>query len=1075
MENNDYRNAIINVVTDHSVRQSVITIDRLVGYVKNNGVSHIIVSDYNTLSGTADLIKKRKQSNIKVSVGVKIQLLHNGYTGYITLIAKNHAGYIALCKILRDGYNNQIRGLPIIDLDVLKMHCGYGTSGYYNIIITTCGLDGLFFDLIKECQSEAMVLLRSLVDIFDEKNVFVEVQYHGYSSEQQHYPVMANMAELVGVGLLATNDPRYIYCSDEEVTAYNVVKYAQNKRAVPITAADNEYYIKPPDKLREALSCILYDDQVDNSINNIAVLAEACDLKFPNQLHYPKYKNDDGRPSAEILREMVRKNIPKKYKQWTEQHEARLNHELDVIISMGYEDYMLIVADYVSFARTKGKEKFQNDNAVVVGPGRGSAVGSIVCYLLSITDVDPISNGLLFERFLNRARTSMPDIDVDFAKCIKDDVIDYVKQKYGYNAICKISVSNKYSARGAISLCSEYLEKKNKDQSYLFIGNAITEFLKKEGKDTKYGISDHVDELLSVVQGIDKEKASQIIKAAIMIENAISYKSVHPSGVIIADTDIADCVPIKIEQDGDLIAECDKDEAEGFYHLLKMDFLTLTALDLISYTIRSISAKEHISVSFERITYEKEVFENIISKGHTDFIFQLSKPDMKQVLRSIKPRSIDELMLVLSVSRPGPKQYIDLICKIKNGEENPKYLLPELEPILKETYGCIVFQEQVMRIFTDLAGYSTGEADVVRSAIAKKKKIVIVAEHDKFLQGCENNGIDKEKANALYDQIVNFGEYCFNKSHASAYAIIAYRMAWLYYHYPQYFLCYAPFFFDNETSIFFEECIRNRIKIVSPSVNKSKNKNRVVREGILLGYSMISGIGSFGEVIERNRYEQGKYIDLVDFILRINPTDFVIKTLALSGAFDCLGIDRQSVADNSLDIIRIGKTIKCFIEKLKYTQDGYERTRIEHEIAECKAQITKLSTGNNNPDIAARIKIEVEVFGFPVSLGGEWLDSARNNQVITSICNLTLGYHTLCGVVYNVDILKTLGKKEEYAKIKIYDGTGVIECTVSSRYYPQFKDVIIKGFIVNVTGNYTYDEDRNQYTFWVNDITLFRL
>ena len=398
----------------------------------------------------------------------------------------------------------------------------------------------------------------------------------------------------------------------------------------------------------------------------------------------------------------------------------------------------------------------------------------------------------------------MPDIDVDFAKCIKDDVIDYVKQKYGYNAICKISVSNRYSSKGAINLSSEYLGKKYNDQAYLFIGITMISYLRNEDTDKRFCLTDYMDDLLSIAH-IDKRKAADILKIASCLEKTVSHKSVHPSGVIIADTDVVDCVPVKMEQDGDLIAECDKDEAEGFYHLLKMDFLTLTALDLISYTMRSISVKEHICVSFEQIPYEKEVFESIINQGYTDFIFQLSKPDMKQVLRSIKPQSIDDLMLVLSVNRPGPKQYIDTICKIKSGEEQPQYPVPELEPILKETYGCIVFQEQVMRIFTDLAGYSSGEADMIRSAIAKKKKAVIVAEHDKFLDGCVKNGLDKEKANSLYNQIVDFGEYCFNKSHAAAYSLIAYRMAWLYYHYPQHFLCFAPFFSDSKTTIFYEE------------------------------------------------------------------------------------------------------------------------------------------------------------------------------------------------------------------------------------------------------------------------------
>lgn len=1075
MGQDDNINAIINLTTDHSERQSAITIERLVDFAKANGVSNIIVSDYNTLSGTADLVTKCNQNRIKASVGVKIQLSYKGYIGYITLIAKNHSGYDAICKVLRDGYLNQRNGVPIIDLDILQKYCGEGTGGYDNIILSTGGMDGLLFSMLSDQDSSVSTLMKNFIALFERKNVFVEVQFHGFVKEQQCFPKMATLAETIGVGLLATNDPRFVTCSDDEITAYQIIKYANTKRIETITDADKEYYIKPPEKLREALSCILFDDQVDIAIDNINVLADACDLQFPEINHYPKFCSPDGRASEEVLREMVRKNIPTRYKQWTELHETRLNHELDVIISMGFADYMLIVADYVGFTKNAGKRRFQNDHAVVVGPGRGSAVGSIVCFLLGITDVDPIYHGLLFERFLNPARTAMPDIDVDFAKCIKDDVIDYVREKYGNSSVGKLSVNVLFSLRESISITAKYLSAINQDQDYIFIGNKMVDYLKMFDKDNNVSMVEHENGLLSIAQEMNKEKGTRIINSATLIANIISHKSVHSAGVIISDAELADCVPIKMDETGGIIAECDKNEAEAFFHLIKMDFLTNKSLDFTAYVISAVRLKENKTIVYNQIPEDCDVYEKIICKGYTDYVFQLSNRDMKQLLQRLCPHSFNDLMLIISINRPGPKQYIDSICKIINGEEQPKYLVPQLEPILKQTYGCIVFQEQVMRIFTDLAGYSMEEADNVRAAISKKKRVLIEKEHNKFVLGCVKTGIDKEKANTLYDQIVDFAEYSFNKSHAVAYTLIAYRMAWLYYHYPQYFLCYAPFFFDNQISIFFEECIRNKIQIMTPNVNKSKNKNRVVREGIVLGYSMIAGIGAFGEAIERNRYEQGVFVDLADFILRVTPTGFVIKTLALSGAFDCLGIDRQLVADNSLDIIRIGKTIKCFIEKLKYTKDGYERTQIEHEIAECKAQITKLSTANNNSDTAARIENEVGLFGFPVSLSGEWLDSARNNQVKTSICNLTLGYHTLCGVVYNVDILKTLGKKEEYAKIKIYDGTGVIECTVSSRYYPQFKDVIIKGFIVNVTGNYTYDEDRNQYTFWVNDITLFRL
>ena len=694
---NNNINAIINVVSDHSERQSAINIDRLVDYAKANGVSHIIVSDYNTLSGTADLVTKCNQNRIKASVGVKIQLSYKGYIGYITLIAKNHSGYVAICKVLRDGYLNQRNGVPIIDLDILQKYCGEGTGGYDNIILSTGGMEGLIFNMISDQDSSVSTLMKNFIAIFERKNIFVEVQFHGFVKEQQCFQKMATLAETVGVGLLATNDPRFVTCSDDEITAHQILKYAHSKSVEPITDADKEYYIKTPEKLREALLCILFDDQVDKAIDNIKVLADACDLQFPDVLHYPKFKSVDSRPSAEVLRDTVYKNIPCRYTHWTEQHETRLNHELDVIISMGFADYMLIVADYVGFAKSAGKERFQNEHAVVVGPGRGSAVGSLVCYLLGITDVDPISQGLLFERFLNPARTAMPDIDVDFARCIKDEVVDYVRGKYGNSSVGKLSVNVSFSLKESIIITAKYLSKLNNDQDYIFIGTSMIELFKKDDLDNIPGQDSHMNKLLSVVQSVDKEKATQILKSAAILENTISHKSVHSAGVIVSDVDLTDCVPIKMDETGGIIAECDKNEAEAFFHLIKMDFLTNKSLDFIAYVISAVRLKENKTIVYNQIPEDCNVYEKIICRGYTDYVFQLSSRDMKILLQRLCPHSINVLMLIISINRPGPKQYIDSICKIINGEEQPKYLVPQLEPILKQTYGCIVFQEQVMR------------------------------------------------------------------------------------------------------------------------------------------------------------------------------------------------------------------------------------------------------------------------------------------------------------------------------------------------------------------------------------------
>ena len=659
---NDNINAIINITSDHSERQSAITIERLVDFAKANGVSNIIVSDYNTLSGTADLVTKCNQNRIKASVGLRIQLEFNKYIGYVTLIAKNHAGYVAICKVLRDGYLSQRSGLPVIDLYILQKYCGEGTDGYDNVIITTGGMEGLLFSMISDQDSSVSTLMKNFIAIFERKNVFVEVQFHGFVNEQQCFPKMATLAETVGVGLLATNDPRFVTCSDDEITAYQILKYAHSKSVEPITDADKEYYIKPPEKLREALSCILFDDQVDRAIHGIQVLAASCDLQFSEIQHYPKFCSPDGRTSEEVLREMVRKNIPNRYQQWTEQHETRLNHEIDVIISMGFADYMLIVADYVGFTKNAGKRRFQNDHAVVVGPGRGSAVGSIVCYLLGITDVDPISQGLLFERFLNPARTAMPDIDVDFARCIKDEVVDYVRGKYGNSSVGKLSVNISFSLKESIIITAKYLSKLNNDQDYIFIGTSMIELFKKDDLDNIPGQDSHMNKLLSVVQSVDKEKATQILKSAALLENTISHKSVHSAGVIVSDVDLTDCVPIKMDQNGGIIAECDKNEAEAFYHLIKMDFLTNKSLDHISYVIGSLMLREKKSIEFGMIPLDNEVFDHIIYKGHTDYIFQLSNCEMKQLLQRICPHSINVLMLIISIYRPGPKQYIDTIC-----------------------------------------------------------------------------------------------------------------------------------------------------------------------------------------------------------------------------------------------------------------------------------------------------------------------------------------------------------------------------------------------------------------------------
>lgn len=741
---NENNNAIINVITDHSEKHSVINVDRLFSYAKTSGASFVLVSDFNTMSVTAELIGKSKENNIKVSVGLMIQLKYKDNTGYIILIAKNHKGYKALCKIQKDGYNNQLRKLPIIDFDTLKKHCGSGTDGHDNVILSTAGMDGLLFKMISIDQDETTELMKNFITVFGRNNVFVEVQFHGFLAEKECYPKLALIAELLDVNLIATNDPRYIHNSQDEILAYQIIQYNKNKKCNPIIDEDREYYIKTDDELKQALSKILSVHQAEIAVGNIQKIADACDLQFLPEKHYPKFYSSDGRNSNALLKERVYKSIPKRYKEWTDLHKERVVHELEVITSMGFADYILIVADYVSYARNTGEKIFKSNCNVVVGPGRGSAAGSIVCFLLGITDVEPISNGLIFERFLNPSRSAMPDIDIDFADCVKDKVIDYAKKRYGNSSVCRLGVKNRYTLRSAFDICSKYLLEQTEDSDFVFIGKKINAWLVKVHGD-KVSINEYRNMMASVEKKTDPEKVNIVLKTVEILNSIISQKTKHSAGIVISDRDITDYVSVKADEDGTLIAECDKYEVESFYGLIKMDFLVNYSLDHISYVTGLIKLICDEQIIFDLIPQEEEVYNSILAKGYTDYIFQLSGKGMKSLLRKISPSSLDELMLVISANRPGPKQFIDQICRIKAGKEFPEYIVPQLEPILCDTYGCIIYQEQVMRIFIDVAGYSVDQADSVRSAISKKKKEIIAKEHDRFVNGCKKKVLLKPK------------------------------------------------------------------------------------------------------------------------------------------------------------------------------------------------------------------------------------------------------------------------------------------------------------------------------------------
>lgn len=1000
----------------------------------------------------------------------------------------------------------------------------------------------------KELYQTAISEAKKYEDAFAKSYFFAEVQYHGIPEEKEVFPKVVKVARHIGLPIVATNDVHILRKDDKERLMRRLQKSLRFGDAFEEeSVGDDELYLKNDSELAEALLKILPKDVVDEAIGNIERIFNKCNVTFEPGKHYPKFSQEEDADT--LLDAEIEKGIKWRFPEgMDEEHKTRLEYEVGIIKSMGYSDYHLIVKDFLEYGRLLGyipteeldnvplsieglkaliEEKGYKNPGMLTGPGRGSAVGSLACYLLGITSLDPLQYGLLFERFLNPERISMPDIDSDFANTIRGKVIDYVKSKYGEKAVCGIMTMTFQAPKGAIRIAAKYYGLKEKGVSLIGLGDTIAKSFPMEpgvsfktkvdvnGKKDENGKQTLSEYLLKKFEG--NEDAQGIIQWALMIEGLPTAYGSHAAGIVVSDNrDISDYLPLRYNSElGMMTTQCDMVQVED-NGLLKFDFLGLKTLDVITGTLRMIEKNHGIIYDILKIDLnDRKVYSEIFSKGKTNSVFQFESDGMKAMLKRFKPETFEDLIILVSMFRPGPLQYLDDVIKVKNGKEEMKFLCPQLEPIVGKTYGAIVYQEQVMEICQKLAGYTLGGADTVRRYMSKKKADKLAHEEKKFVEGCLNNGISEEIANTLFKQMMDFASYAFNKSHAAAYAYNAYVTAWLKYYYPAEFFANALNWANKTEKIagLMTEAANSGVKVLAPNINLSEEDVTVINGNIVFGLSKVKGVSNHAISIVTTRKAGGAYKSIEDFILRVNPNIAVITNLVGAGAFDDFHSNRLAM----IKYIEETKTLmskllqkKSLLESLEFCLPYAENTdletlkvmqaekgltvavkekttaaKISTKIENAKQAIEKLENEigltrfHNLPENKLeRMNIERSFLGMYVTKhpmeyypepGEVGCKTIEDSVVSLSEEPITAIY----GVITDLEIKKRKKDGASMAFFSLEDKTRQINCYCFTRQYQKNAKLLEDGKVVKLIGNLNTqetDDDETVYTFIVDEV-----
>lgn len=873
----------LHVHTEYSLLDGSSKIKELVSRAKELGMDSLAITDHGVMYGVVDFYRAAKAAGINPVLGCEIYVAPGSRFDreagnakesryhHLVLLAENDIGYANLVKIVSRGFTEGFYYKPRVDYDVLeKYHEGI-------IALSACLAGSIPSFLRRGLYDEAKQEAYRLQGIFGENNFFLELQDHGIPDQKTVNQGLLRLHQETGIDLVATNDVHYIYDSDAE--AHDILLCIQTGKKVSDTDRmryeGGQYYLKSVGEM-EALF-----PYAKEAIENTHKIAERCHVEIEfGDYKLPHFDVPEGETSESYLRKLCKEGLYKRYpKEQAEQLEERLNYELDTISTMGFVDYFLIVWDFIKYAK---------DHGIPVGPGRGSAAGSLVAYSLNITDlIDPIKYNLLFERFLNPERVTMPDIDIDFCYERRPEVIDYVTRKYGADHVVQIVTFGTMSARMVIRDVGRVL-----DLPYAYV-DSVAKAIPMELGITIAKAMKMNPELRTMYETDDSAK--KLIDMAMRLEGLPRHTSVHAAGVVISPKPVDEFVPLSRASDGNITTQYTMVTLEEL-GLLKMDFLGLRTLTVIQNAI-------HGAFDVHDIDYnDKEVFD-MISSGHTEGVFQLESAGMKNFMKELKPHSMEDIIAGISLYRPGPMDFIPKYIEGKNNQDNIQYDCKELEPILAPTYGCIVYQEQVMQIVRDLAGYSYGRSDQVRRAMSKKKADVMEKEKNYFIygneeigvEGCIKRGIPEEVAIKIFDDMTDFAKYAFNKSHAAAYAVVSYQTAYLKCHYPVDFMAALMTSFMEHTGKITEyimNCRKMGIEILPPDINEGEYRFTPYEGNIRYGLAAIKGVGRpvIDEIVAERKLG-GRYRSLKDFCMRLSGKSVnkrTVESFIKSGALDSL-------------------------------------------------------------------------------------------------------------------------------------------------------------------------------------------
>ncbi len=1052
----------LHLHTQYSLLDGAIKIDEVLERAKEIGQEAVAITDHGNMHGALEFYEHAQSAGVRPIIGCEFYLnplsrherkmKQQGGAGtyHLTVVAKNMTGYKNLCCLSSIAFKEGFYFKPRIDHECLEQY-------HEGLIVMSGCLAGEVASYAKEDNEEG---LRKTIEFYSKlfgEDYYLEIQPHTIPEQIKTNKACIAMAKELGIKLVATNDCHYL--NKEDKFAQEVLMCIATGKLITdpdrMQHKDCDLYVRSEAEMREAFGSRYAADVIDEAINNSANIASQCELEFDFSKHFmPQYDLEPGKTLIQSMAEYARKGLEARLKAKTalgksfdpEVYHARLENEISLIDTMGFAGYFLVVADFINWSK---------DHGVPVGPGRGSAAGSLVAYAMRITSIDPIENKLIFERFLNPERVSLPDIDVDFCIVGRDRAIQYVSERYGKETVSQIGTFGTLKAKGVIKDVGRVL-----GIPYAEV-DRVAQLIPAPRQGQDCSLSDALKLEKKLAEYAEGE-GKQLIELALKLEGLTRHTSTHAAGVVIGDRPLREMLPMTVDKDGNDVTQYAAKYVEKV-GLVKFDFLGLKTLTVLNAAVQLIKASHGVDLVLDDLPLDDKETYNMLCRGDTVGVFQLESTGITEMVMRLKPDSFDDLTAILALYRPGPilSGMVDSYILRKHGKEKVSYLHPLMEPILKDTYGVVLYQEQIMQLARSLAGYTLGEADLLRRAMGKKKLDEMAKQRSHFMEGAKTNGVPEKVASEIFDDMEKFASYGFNKSHSAAYAMITYQTAYLKTHYPVEFMA-AIMTYEMEDSDKtlknLNECRNRGIEVLPPDVNMSESNFSVSDGKIRYGLSAIKGVGdkAVSEAIE-TRTKEGAFKDLEDFITRVdlhNLNKKVLENFIKCGAFDFSGVARAEMFENLDDIIKVGQALQKEQDSMQIGLFGDEMLPV----------VQRHRTNRPEWTINQKLAFEKEALGFYISghplekykkaltaMGCQNTDELKAKESQKSV--------RVGGMVTALK-LKNTKKGDRYASFILEDWLGTVEAIVWPDVYSKVGHLLENDDPIVVTAKSEIKEGR---------------